>query len=146
METTYEMNVQSKLPHFHLLIRLGNISRHKKKELNEDEFNQSWEQWLQEAVDTHLQVTFDKYWLWVIHLPSGWPTHVEIMTETKVTSDDEEIKTVSDYRLVFERLFQEILKEPFHLPDNAFAVGGIVLVAPWNGTEPDGLPGIAVKD
>ena len=78
------------------------MGRLRESTADEDEFNQSWEQWLQEAVDTHLQVTFDKYWLWVIHLPSGWPTHVEIMTETKVTSDDEEIKTVSDYRLVFE--------------------------------------------
>ena len=48
--------------------------------------------------------------------------------------------------IVVRGLFQEILEEPFHLPDNAFAVGGIVLVATWNGTEPDWLPGIAVKD
>lgn len=74
---------------------------------DEDEYQESWDSWLQEAVDSHLQVTLDKYWLWVIHLPTGWPSQVGILTETKLVSDDEEINTVSDNQLVFKEFISE---------------------------------------
>lgn len=67
---------------------------------SEDEFQEAWDEWLEEAISQHFQVVTTQYKIWVIHLPSGWPVQYGEKLVVSLKSDEEEVNTINTYDIL----------------------------------------------